>query len=302
MSAAVILVGHGSRNPKGVEEFRQFAARFHKALGVEMVEACFLEFADPAILDLIERCVHQGATQVTVLPLFLVPAGHQKNDVPSAIQLARLLYPEVTFLYGAPLGVDARLLDVLDERLLEVEQQAPAHSREETAVLLVGRGSTDPDGNSEVFKIGRLLWEGRSYGWVEVCFVSLARPAVPEGIGRCVKLGAKRVMVVPYFLFTGVLVKRIVEQTQAQKSLFPDVELLNTRHLGGHAQVLAVLHQRFWEAVGGRVYMNCDVCKYRVALPGFADQVGQPQTSDHHHGLRGAHHDPRGHGHEHGHS
>ena len=88
--------------------------------------------------------------------------------------------------------------------MLEAEQQASAHSREETAVLLVGRGSTDPDGNREVFKIGRLLWEGRGYGWVEVCFVSLARPAVPEGIARCVTLGAKRVIVVPYFLFTGV--------------------------------------------------------------------------------------------------
>jgi sirohydrochlorin cobaltochelatase len=302
MSEAIILVGHGSRDPEGVEEFRQFAAQFHQAVGVDMVKACFLEFADPAILDLIEHCVQRGATQVTVLPLFLVPAGHQKNDVPSAVQLARLRHPAVTFRYGAPLGVDARLLEVLDERLAEVEQQYPAGSREETAVLLVGRGSGDPDGNSDVFKIGRLLWEGRGYGWVEVCFVSLTHPSVPEGIARCVKLGAKKIMIVPYFLFTGILVKRIVEQTQAEQQQFPDVELLNARHLGGHAQVLAVLQQRFWDAVGGRVYMNCDVCKYRVALPGFAHQVGQPQTSDHHHGLRSAHHHHHGHGHGHSHS
>jgi sirohydrochlorin cobaltochelatase len=102
------------------------------------------------------------------LPLFLLPTGHQKNDVPSAVHMARLRYPEVNFHYAAPLGVDAQLLDVLDERseerMLEAEQHTSAHNREETAVLFVGRGSTDPDGNSEVFKIGPLLWECRGYG------------------------------------------------------------------------------------------------------------------------------------------
>ena len=237
MSVAVTLVGHGSRDPQEVEEFRHFAARAHKALGVEIVEVRFMEFADPAILDIIECCIQQGDTQVTLVPLFLVPAGHQKNDVPSAVHMARLRYPEVTFHCAAPLGIDARLLNVLDERLeervLEAEQQTSAQNREETAVLLVGRGSMDTDGNSEVFEIGRLLLEGRGYGWVEVCFVSLARPAVPEDIARCVTLGAERIIVVPYFLFTGVRVKRSVEQTQANTSLFPGVELLDARHLRG---------------------------------------------------------------------
>ena len=113
----------------------------------------------------------------------------------------------MTFHYAAPLGVDARLFDVLDEqleeRVLEAEQQTSAHNREETAVLLVGRASTDPDGNSEVFKIGRLLWESPGYGWVGVCFVNLACPAVREGIIRCVTLGAKRVIVVLYFFHRG---------------------------------------------------------------------------------------------------
>lgn len=104
----------------------------------------------------------------------------------------------------------------------------------------------------------------------------------------------------PYFLFTGILVRRIVAQTQTQKKLFPHVEMFNACHLGGHPQVLAVLQKRFQEATEGCVYMNCDMCKYRVALPGFEHQLGQPQTSDHHHGLRTTHHHE--HDYEHPHS
>ena len=81
-------------------------------------------------------------------------------------------------------------------------------------VLLVGRGSTDPDANAEVHKAARLLWEGRGYAGVETAFVSLAAPDVPSGLDRCVKLGARRIVVLPYFLFTGILPDRVRQQTR----------------------------------------------------------------------------------------
>jgi len=309
MKEVILLVGHGSRDDEGANEFREFAARVQAVirdqgpvfsgklvfpLEAREVRACFLELTDPPILDTISRCVEEGAERVIVMPLFLVPAGHMKNDVPSAIHLARARYPKVEFIYGPHLGLDARLLSVLDERLAEVEASAPSRDRQETAVLLVGRGSSDPDANGDVYKVARLLWEGRGFGWVETCFVGITVPRVAEGIRRCIRLGARRIIVLPYFLFTGVLVRRIFRQAEAEQGRFPEVEILCGRHLGGHANLLEVLLQRIDEALHGQVHMNCDLCKYRVKWPGFEVQYGQPQISDHHHGLRTGHGD---HGH-----
>ena len=66
-----------------MEEFRHFAARAHEAMGVEIVEARFLEFADPKILDIIERYVQQGATQVTLLPFFWCRPAIKRTTCPA---------------------------------------------------------------------------------------------------------------------------------------------------------------------------------------------------------------------------
>jgi sirohydrochlorin cobaltochelatase len=313
MKDIILLVGHGSRDDEGADEFREFAAKvqavirdqkpdfleaIHFHSGEQVVKPCFLELADPPILDTIDHCVAEGVRRILVMPLFLVPAGHMKTDVPSSINLSRIRYPQVEFIYGPHLGIDPRILSILEERLDEVEASVPSRSRKETAVLLVGRGSRDPDANGDVYKVARLLWEGRGFGWVETCFVGITSPRVPEGIQRCVRLGARRIIVLPYFLFTGILVQRIYRQAEAERKRFPAVEILWGKHLGGHPNILEVLLQRIQEALNGEVRMNCDLCKYRVRWPGFEEDYGLPQISDLAHGLRTG---PGDHGHTHHH-
>lgn len=313
MKDVILLVGHGSRDDEGADEFREFAAKVqaviknqkpdfletpHLPSGEPIVQPCFLELADPPILDTIDRCVAEGAERIIVMPLFLVPAGHMKTDVPSSVNLSRVRYPHVKFIYGPHLGIDPRILSILDERLAEIEASASPRNRQETAILLVGRGSSDPDANGDVYKVARLLWEGRGFGWVETCFVGITSPRVPEGIRRCVRLGARRIIVLPYFLFTGILVQRIFQQAKAERNRFPEVEILCGNHLGGHPGILEVLLQRIREALNGEVRMNCDLCKYRVRWPGFEKDYGLPQISDLDHGLRTGH---GSHGHTHSH-
>ncbi|WP_228984788.1 aminotransferase class I/II-fold pyridoxal phosphate-dependent enzyme, partial [Streptomyces sp. DH12] len=86
-------------------------------------------------------------------------------------------HPGVSYTYGRPLGPHPALLRVLERRLAEAVD--PSWDPAGVTVLLVGRGSTDPDANAEVFKAARLLWEGRGYAGVETAFVSLAKPDVP---------------------------------------------------------------------------------------------------------------------------
>ncbi len=284
---ALVLVGHGSRDPEGVAQYVRFARAVAARLAVP-VYPCFLELADPPIAVALEQAVSQGATHVAVVPLFLGPAGHQKNDVPALLAWARATWPDVTFVYGTPLGPHGLLVEALADRVRCAERDTPTHvSADETAVLVVGRGSRDPDSNSDLFKVARLLWEGRDYRWVEVAFYSLTGPRVADGLARCVQLGARRVIVAPFLLFTGGIHKGTVAQAREAVARYPGVELLCADPLGDHEGVLAVVAQRYREALEGTAAMTCDLCKYRHRLTGFEHEHGQPQTSDHHHGLRG---------------
>ena len=145
--------------------------------------------------------------------------------------------------------------------------------------------------------MARLLQEGRPYAFVEPAFVSLAMPDVAAGLARCRALGAKRVVVAPYFLFDGVLPRRVGDQARAFGAAHPDLDVLVAGHLGDSEALADLVVERYRETLSGDIRMNCDTCAYRVLLPGFEDKLGAPQTP-HHHPEDPAH----GHGHGHGHA
>jgi sirohydrochlorin cobaltochelatase len=208
-----------------------------------------------------------------------------------ARELAR--HPGLSYVYGRPLGPHPTLLRLLAERL---EAVLAEDERADTAVLLVGRGSTDPDANAEVCKVARLFWEGRGLALVEPAFVSLARPSVPEGLERCRRLGAGRIVVLPYFLFPGVLPERVVTQAQAYAGDHPELDVRCAEVIGDCDGLADLVTERYREALTGDIRMNCDTCVYRIAMPGFEERVAAPQLP-HHHPDDPAH----GHGHAHVH-
>jgi cobalt/nickel transport system ATP-binding protein len=143
-------------------------------------------------------------------------------------------------------------------------------------VVLVGRGSTDPDACAEMVKFARLLGDGRGLGLVEAAFVGMTRPSVSEALDRGLRLGARRVAVVPLFLFPGVLVDRIGEQAAAFAAEHRALTVAVGDPLGPHPRLADLVVERFGEPQTGDVRMNCDVCSYRVRLPGFEERVGTP--------------------------
>lgn len=260
---AVLLVGHGSREPSGNEEFLRLAEQVRKAVAGVMTEVCFVDSAEPDIPTGLDACVRMGAQEVVVLPVMLFAAGHVKVEIPSEIDRARARHPEIRFRYGRPFGLHPKMLQILDRRLAEFELALPGEA-DETAILLVGRGSSDPDANGDVCKLARLLWEERRFGWVESCFIGITKPDFAEGVRRCVALGARRLLVLPYLLFSGVLVQRIRARLRELQRLYPDIAMALARHLEGHPNLVAVLLERYEEARYGTVVMNCEICKYRL--------------------------------------
>jgi hypothetical protein len=79
---------------------------------------------------------------------------------------------------------------------------------------------------------------------VEVCFVSLAPPCVAAGLRRCVALGARRVLVVPYFVNTGLLVRRIASQIATARLFYPAVRVAVAAHFGPDPRLIAALIDR----------------------------------------------------------
>jgi sirohydrochlorin cobaltochelatase len=217
----------------------------------------------------------------------LLAAGHTKNDIPATLTRERLRHPGLQITYSRELGVRPELLVLIDERIAAVV--AP-DERATTAVVVVGRGTTDPDANGDLAKIARLYYEGREHPLVEPAFVSLATPSVPEALERCRRLGAERVVVVPYFLFTGVLERRIREQAR-EYARRTGSEVRVASYLGPDQVIVDLLLERYREALeGGDLRMNCDACVHRVALPGFEDKVGAPATPHYHADEDGHHH------------
>ncbi|MGB9753008.1 sirohydrochlorin chelatase [Roseiflexus castenholzii] len=287
---ALLLIGHGTDDPAGLEEYHRMATLVGERLGI-VVQPCFLELADPPISQAIDDCVRAGFRQIVALPLLLGAAGHQKNDIPVALNQARMRHPNLDIRYGSPLGVQYALVHAMAERIETAYAATSARiPRDRTALALIGRGSSDPDSNADVARMARLLWEGRGFGWVEYGFFSITRPDVAATIRHCIALGAEQIIVAPYLLFTGRILQRMASQVEGARKEYPALPILMAEHLGLHEGVLAAILQRYDEALHGVAAVNCDLCKYRRVMPGFEDDHGRLQKSDHHHGLRGIHH------------
>jgi sirohydrochlorin cobaltochelatase len=283
---ALLIVGHGSRDPRGAEEFQELVSLV-RARAPMPVEGGFIELSRPPISECVNNLRERGAREVSAVPLMLLAAGHAKDDVPATLVREKLTHPDLDFHYGRALGIRPELLELMDERISAV---VPEEEREGTAVLIVGRGSSDPDANSDLAKMARLFFEGRPYPLVEMAFVSLAPPSVTEALERCRRLGAGRVAVFSYFLFTGVLEERIREQSQNFAEDNPEVEVRYAGYFGPDARVAALVMERYRESFEGDIRMNCDVCVHRVALPGFEEKVGAPATPHYHPDEPGHHH------------
>lgn len=278
-----MLVGHGSRSPAGVAEYWRLATVLRQAAPGLEVGCGFIELAQPGLDEGIESLVAAGATSVVAVPLVLLGAGHMKDDGPAALRRARLRHPGVVFRYARHLGIHPTILALAETRVREAvfpgtprAPASPGGGDDDVFVVLVSRGSSDPDANSDLFKVARLVWDGRGFAGVEAAFVSLASPSVPEALDRCRRLGARRVAVVPYFLFTGMLVDRIGDQARAWAGAHPDVEVTVGPYLGPVRPVAEVVLERYHEALAGGAVMNCDLCVYRTPLPGHEHRVGTP--------------------------
>lgn len=301
----VMVCGHGSRDEGAVREFEAVARGIRERLPQYPVESGFLEFATPIIRTGLDKLRAEGVTRCLAVPGMLFAAGHAKNDIPSVLNTYQAQHPEMTIEYGRELAIDPKLIRAAADRIqAALDAAGDDVSRHETLLVVVGRGASDPDANSNVAKVMRLLWEGFGFGWGETCYSGVTFPLVEPGLEHAARLGYKRIVVFPYFLFTGILVQRIYDHTDLVAARHPEIEFVKAGYLNDHPAVLDAFAERVQEILDGENLMNCKLCKYRAQVLGFEAEVGLAQESHHHHveGIgTGTAGQPHHHDHEHGH-
>lgn len=282
LTRPLLLIGHGTKDPIGRENFINFALNYEKIDKSRPVIPCFLELTTPNIQTGIDKCLFQGYTEFSVLPILLFAARHNKFDITNELDRAREKNPQLKFHYGRHFGINPHILDLWRERLAQLDSPIsnPHHiPRSETVLLFVGRGSSDPDANSDVTKMARLLWEGSGYQTVETCFIGITHPRLTEGFRRAKLYQPRRIIVLPYFLFTGVLVKKIFDISTQQQKDNPHILINCLPEMGIHPKLFQVLREREIETQLEQVTMNCEMCKFRLT----ANNNSSHQHHHHHH-------------------
>lgn len=300
----VMICGHGSRDEAACAEFARIVGKIAQRLPEWPVEMGYLEFARPIIREGLDALRARGVERVLAVPGMLFAAGHVKNDVPSVLNSYAAEHG-LELAMGRDLGIDGKLLEAARDRIEAALHRAEADvPLEETCLVVIGRGTSDSDANGNVAKVARMLWEGMGFAHAEIGYSGVAHPRTEVAVERAARLGFRRIVVFPYFLFTGVLVQRIYDAADAVAARRPEIDLVKAHYLDDHPLVVETFVERIRGIASGDVAMNCSLCKYRTRILGFERDLGAPQESHHHHveGIgTGHHHHHHGHDHGHGH-
>lgn len=238
---ALLFICHGSRLKSAQEQAVGFVKKCMENSTVPIKEYCFLELASPSIEEAFVRCINQGADTIIAIPVLLLTAAHAKVDIPNELERLSLRFPEVTVKYGNTIGVHEKMVDTLIEKIEETGEEF----ENDSIVLLVGRGSSDPDVKSDLNAIADMFKSRTGVKSVQTCFLAAATPTLEEGLKVAGDSKSSKVFIIPYLLFTGILMNHI-RKVMKQHSDSKNFVLCN--YLGYHPNIEKVIDERIKEA------------------------------------------------------
>ena len=237
---AVLYICHGSRLKEACDEAISFVEKCKKLRTEPIQVHCFLELAEPTITQAIKMCVERGATKIHAIPVLLLSAAHAKYDIPIELEEALKEYPFVELKFGNPIGVQTSLVDLLAVRIKETGKQVTARSK----VLIVGRGSTDVDVKRDLGTIAVAL-ESKIHHSVETCFLTGCEPYFTEVVNK-IDEEVDQVFILPYFLFTGLLMKGIQKNIEKSREK-STCEYIICDYFGSSDVIVSALNERINE-------------------------------------------------------
>lgn len=253
----VLICGHGSRDVGAMLEFNALVSAIAARLSSHQVASGFLEFAYPSIADGLQRLRLLGCDRICVVPGTLFSAGHAKRDIPAILNGFTAQNPDIQILYGRELGADINLARAATARVRDaVVAAGNVMAPEKTAVLVVARGASDPGAIACMETVIDALRQELNFGYAGAAYAGIASPGVPPALHQIVADGFQRIVVLPYFLFTGVLVNRVYQQTDEMALRHPRVQFLKASYLNNHPLIIACFVARILESIETGIRIN----------------------------------------------
>ena len=269
---ALLTIAHGTRDPRGAQEMATLLDVLRSRHPAPVANAWLEDFAEPSVDSAVADLVAQGVTQLVTVPFLNLGAYHAKTDVPGAIGEIRAGHPGLLVAHGRVLGLHPALFDLARSRIDAVSDPA---GRDQEILIVAGSGSSDPDANSDLAKAARFLGEGTGHQWVEIAFAGVTWPRIDEVLRRAAAAGRRRAVIFSWSLLAGLLEQRITT-TAAEVAADTGLEIADAGRFGPDPLVAEVVLDRYAEALAGDARMNCDLCAYRVPLPGLENRVAAP--------------------------
>ena len=264
MTTTVLLVGHGSRNQAGNQEIQTFQQQWQAQHPDWRIDLCYIELAEVLLEEGLSRAA-QGSSRVIVLPLIISAAGHVKMEIPEHIEEAREKFPTVEFIYAPHLGSNETLLAVLQNQLKSALKTLAMPDPKTTGVIILGRGSSDKVANGELAKLARWLFEATEHELVDIAFTGITHPRLETAVQRQGRLGMTQIAILPYYLFTGLLIERIAKQVERLQNQYPQIAFASGTYFGFDPAIFKLLDQRVTEVCDpvAPKMLECDGCQYR---------------------------------------
>ncbi len=317
----IMICGHGSRSKSAEQEFGLLAKGLKARYPDTPVEYGFLEYSAPNIHMGLDNLRDAGVTHIVAVPGMLFAATHAKNDIPSVLTTYQEKNPGLTVSYGRELGLHPQMVAAFEARILDALGMDHVHDGDlyDTMLVVVGRGTSDTMANAEAARLTRIVTENLGFGWSETVYSGVTFPSVGKGLDMALKLGYKRVVVAPYFLFTGKLMGRIYGYVDKVAETHPDVAFLKAHYLADQDHVIDTFVERIKEAEAGALVEEVDLMqsfKTRLAAgevdvhhhhaeyrdPDDDEAPGHSHSHSHSHNHGHSHDHDHGHSHGHGHS
>ena len=239
--SAILLIGHGTRDSDGTNQFFELAERTQAFVGDAVtVRPCLLEFQSPTIDQAWAAMVEDGVRDVAVSPLLLFAAGHAKSDIPGAIRAAANRHGRIGEVrWCRPLSRHPAMVQLVRERLGEAIDRAdrnaaggPGPGRR--MVVMVGRGSHDPCATTDMRVLAEAVMFGRPMigqsladryqldpADQRTAFYAMARPHWLDVLREVARSHPATVVVHPHLLFNGRLLQAIEKGVTDLKLEFP---------------------------------------------------------------------------------
>jgi len=300
----IMVCGHGSRDKDAEREFGRVAEGLRKRFPDLPVEYGFLEFSAPNIHMGLAALKEQNVDTIFAVPGMLFAATHAKNDIPSVLTTYEEKEENMAVHYGNELGLHDTMIEAFQARIYEslgINPNNPPDNLYDTMLVVVGRGTSDTMANAEVAKLTRIVNENMGFGWADTVYSGVTYPSVGEGLERLSRLGFKKIVVAPYFLFTGRLIKRIYGYVDHVAKQFSDIQFIKADYLNDHEKVIDAFEFRVREIMEG-------IAPQESLMSSFKRRLAAGEVDVHHHHAEfnpnqdHSHDHSHSHDHEHSHS